>query len=818
MICSTFIAPQQSYGQFNFSFLDSLRNNFPSDSTYSPNRMIVKFKPTTLDLDQLCFTYSNISENIKETEKTLMSDEDYYDLRTFLGEQRFYVKDLLTDTLLANFLVSIGADTLSRMTFASPCVDTLSITRHGDTIPIDHHLYMNLHFKNDTSIVLATYVLNGLFNSLLYSALPDFKLYLYKTPNDKIYNDPLDGAQKYLWSNYTDVEGAWDFERGNRNTRIAIIDDGIDYGHCEFNQPSISGDKTVVFGWSYKTNNNRIDIESSHGTRIAGIIGSPTNRTSCMSGNFTTAGISGGWGPMNTNPYFDEGLGASLIGYKTNKENNQLFESTAISAIYDAIADVPGNSRYGQAVHVINASWGRGAPQYRSLISDLEGVISSAYEHKVLFVSAKSNQESQAKHFPGDGEPNKVFCVSSSGKINNGFHEKVYRAGYGKNLDLLAPSTSYSTPWNTNIMITPESRFDPYLQTYSPPFTGGTSYAAPQVAGIASLLHSYNIDKPNMGWKLHPEDYEGILKVAAKDINHNGNYNNTNHYDIYSGWGLVNANNIFKKILHEKYTLEHFTTENVIDYGEWSDWFSAAFVNYSNSKYVMTNMYTVRRRKITYSVTHPTTWKDATETDMNGNTINYKIYVWGNGGDDHSLVGKKGLSFTEGEYSTNFQTGYTGVISGYGGNNIEDEWNMIHDNTYPIGNSHSFKFVNYQYELRNARIPIGHPGDTIRVPADNKLAAHYSVFARIKPPTGVADLSKNEKLPTIVNNLFHLQLELDYTNLSSIKIYNTLGFIVLERNINSNSISIDVSTLPVGNYYVIVDNVRSKIHKFIIMR
>jgi hypothetical protein len=173
MICSTFITPQQSYGQFDFSFLDSLKNHFPPDSMYDHYKMLVKFKPSTLDLDQLCFTYETVSENGKKIEGTLMSDDDYYDLRSFLANQRFYVKDLITDTLLSNFLVSIGADTLSRHTFASPCVDTLSITRHGDTIPIQDHLYMRLHFKNDTSIVLATYVLNGFFNDVLYSALPN---------------------------------------------------------------------------------------------------------------------------------------------------------------------------------------------------------------------------------------------------------------------------------------------------------------------------------------------------------------------------------------------------------------------------------------------------------------------------------------------------------------------------------------------------------------------------------------------------------------------------------------------------------------------
>jgi hypothetical protein len=796
MICSSFIMTQNSFGQFNFSHLDSLRNNFPPDSTYSPNRMIVKFKPTTLDLDQLCFTYETVSENSKPTERTLMSDAQYYNLRTYLANQRFYVKDLLTDTLLANFLVAIGADTLSRLTFASPCVDTLSITRHGDTIPIQDHLYMVLHFKNDTSIVMATYVLNGFYNSYLYRALPDFKYNMRITPNDTYY-----GYQKSLKSAYTNVENAWNFERGSSETKIAIIDDGIDYKHCEFNQLNLGTGNKVVFGWSYVTNDNAIEVDSEHGTKIAGIIGAPTNRASlCPAAPSGIAGINGGWGGPNNSG----SIGASLIGYKCQVfGNNSFLLSHLISAIKDAVSNSP-DSKYGQGIHFINASWGFGYDvNNRFSRLDLEQAISSAYEHKVVFVAAKDNAYTQEVDLPSGGEINKVFAVSSSDEIDGNDNHYLYsQAGHGNHLDILAPSTDCPIDLMNNIVYTTIMR-NPTDSEWQCP-GAGTSFATPQVVGIASLLHSYKLTNYTTWDPLHPEDYEGILKVSAKDINHIYPYEN--NFDQYSGWGVVDAYNVFKKIDIDKFSLIKYSTENVTEFGDWSDQFMIYFENSNEEKYIETDWYFVRRRKVTYTVTHPTTWKVGLD-----NNVDYKIYVWGTGGNDHSLNGKKGLNFTENR-GVNFQTGYTGVISGYGGNE-ENETNMIHDNSIPSGNAHEFTFVNYQYE-----VTLKDNSGTIKIPEDTKLAAHYSVFG-VDVTTSVQDdieVSNFETFPTIVSN--NIQIKLNAQSSSKIVVLNSFGSVMFTKEVKSGISSIDVSHLPIGSYFVTNGVQRKHVQKFIILR
>jgi len=628
----------------------------------------------------------------------------------------------------------------------------------------------------------------------LYSALPDFKFQKRITPNDMHY-----GKQNSLKSAYTNVENAWNTETGSRDTKIAIIDDGIDYKHCEFNQQILSSSGKVVFGWSYVTDDNSIEIDSEHGTKIAGIIGAPTNRASlCPEAPTGVAGINGGWGGPNNSG----SIGSSLIGYKCQVfGDNSFLLSHLVSAIKDAVTKSP-DSKYGQGVHFINASWGFGYNiNDRVAYKDLEDAISSAFEHKVVFVAAKANEYNQNADLPSGGEINKIVSVSSSDrKDGNDNHFLKNDAGHGNHLDILAPSPECDD--NDELLYTPVMR-NPTSTWECPGF--GTSFATAQVTGITSLIHSYNLR--THGWNLYPEDYEGMVKINATDINHISPYNN--YFDQHSGWGVINAFNIFKKIVTEHYLLEHFTAEydeNTTEFGDWSDQFMMYFENSNSEKYIEADWYFVRRRKVTYSVTHPTTWKVGIDDN-----VDYKIYVWGNGGSDQTSAGNKGLNFTENR-GVNFQTGYTGVISGYGGNE-EDETNIIHDNTIPSGNAHEFTFVNYQYEVQKKD-----NSGVILIPDNSQLAAHYSVFA-VDVTTSIhneTEMSSLESFPSIVNNV--LQIKLNSNSISKIEVLNILGNVLLSKDIKHGMNTIDVSHLPIGSYFVTNSTLRNNVQKFIIVR
>ena len=194
---------------------------------------------------------------------------------------------------------SLGGTNLRRMTWANPCADTLSITRLGDTIRIDHHNWMVLELNNDTSAVLACIMLNLLYRPFVDVAELD---YLYEScalePADYYYGL----KQLSLKGGLIGMPTAWVYEVGYPNIKVAIVDaDGLDYRHCDLGG---EGDSThfpttkVVGGYNFTDNDTALYRYSDHGSAIAGVIGALTNRNGeCANAALgSIAGIAGGWG------------------------------------------------------------------------------------------------------------------------------------------------------------------------------------------------------------------------------------------------------------------------------------------------------------------------------------------------------------------------------------------------------------------------------------------------------------------------------------------------------------------------------------------
>ena len=136
---------------------DTVVHTFPPpDSTYLHDQLILKFHNGTLNPDSLCFDCSSLVE-LKTKNKgaiTLDDSEDYcWTCLEAVRSQQLTLDIVIQDPLLKTILLAYGGSYLTRMTTATPCLDTLSITRRGDTIPMDHYDWMVLHFNNDTSVV-----------------------------------------------------------------------------------------------------------------------------------------------------------------------------------------------------------------------------------------------------------------------------------------------------------------------------------------------------------------------------------------------------------------------------------------------------------------------------------------------------------------------------------------------------------------------------------------------------------------------------------------------------------------------------------------
>ena len=144
---------------------------------------------------------------------------------------------------------------------------------------------------------------------------------------------------------------------------------------------------------------------------------------------------------------------------------------------------------------VINLSLGFNGYSYL-----VESAVNYAYQHGVTVVASSGNTGGQVT-FPAN-----LPHVIAVGAVDDWENRAVY-SNFGNELDLVAPGN--------NIFSLTDTGF-----TYKT----GTSMAAPQVAGLASLLRG-----------LHPltnDQTESIIKSASKDLGTTG-------WDMYFGNGLI---------------------------------------------------------------------------------------------------------------------------------------------------------------------------------------------------------------------------------------------------------------------------------------
>ncbi|MBL8003627.1 MAG: S8 family peptidase [Candidatus Kapabacteria bacterium] len=810
--------------------LDSIKGLFPPDSMYVKNEVIIKFKKSGLSLEKLCYSYG-VSENIstKNEKKTEKSFTLHPTLEYILSTQRFSVDSLIPNISLRNTMKAFGGDTLRRVTFANPCVDTFSITRMGDTIPCTDFLWMVLQLNNDTSVVNACIFLTYLFQNQIEVVTPN--IYFTTTSIEPPPQDGEYGSQMSLHGGFMGMEFVWEKGRvGLPTTLVGILDNGIDYRHCDLGNGNF-GSK-VVYGWWNQLSTNQVFIDSHHGTSVAGIIGAYSNRITCPTGNGGIAGIAGGWGTFESSPPDNQPpFGVSLLGYKLNDVNqNNLFPLSEVKqAVRHASSNNP-NSGYGQGVHIMNNSWGNANnQQYLEWIS-LGEDINYAFENDVTIVCSRGNLGIDEKTLPANFENHKVISVGGYG-----FHRDPPNSGTE---DLTRKVRHYSSSWGNNMDFLggPFGACDNSGEKtiYTTGYTGGTnlnnvvcvngtSFSAPHATGLVALLHSTpGIIYENAGIaQLPPEDYQGLLKVSCIDIDDNetqyGPY--TEHYDEKSGWGWLKASKIYQ-MLQDGYKIHHFSAED-LDTSEDSFPFLGisglvGFNNNGNYSKILNGkkkvFNSIARRELFHTVVHTERW----HTDGN-----HKIFIWGRSG-AHNANTKSGYNITSAG-GINYQNGFTGVISGYGGNG--KDYNMIHDAN--VGN-HTFEFVTYQYHIddvlkehlneSNQDIDIEHG---LYLPQNNQIGINYTVFAKPIEITSVIDVNQESSIK-------YLQTETNLNikapkdkSIDKVQLVNVLGDIISSVVFNQLTFqtSINTSILPSGLYFVLIyTNNKVYTHKFSILR
>jgi subtilisin family serine protease len=307
------------------------------------------------------------------------------------------------------------------------------------------------------------------------------------------------------------------------NIVIAVIDDGFDIDHNEFNQPA-----KVIHARDITLNSNDPRPKNSgdnHGTACAGVATAAGIKASGVApkavlmpirlhaglGSIAEANafkwavdhgadiISCSWGPMD--------------GYWTDPDD----------PVHTVLVDVPDHTRLAIDYALSQGREGKGCIITFAAGNGNEDIRYDGYAsyHKVLAVAA-CNDTNKRSVYSDFGQS--VWCTFPSSDV-----------GY--------PPFNHPDPLTQGIYTTDRIGVAGYNRTddYTGDF-GGTSSACPGVAGIIALILSVN---PG----LNAQQVKEIIRETAEKIDpSNGQYDLQGH-SIYYGYGKVNAEEAVKKAL-----------------------------------------------------------------------------------------------------------------------------------------------------------------------------------------------------------------------------------------------------------------------------
>ncbi len=371
-------------------------------------------------------------------------------------------------------------------------------------------LYYLLQFPADADILSIVSEYN-LLSEVDY-AEPDYIVSirgpLGVTPNDALYarqwglkNDGTFPLGNVVAGIDINAENAWTITQGSTNVVEAIIDTGGKLDHPEFagrlwtnsgetggNNSDDDGNGFVddVHGWDFINNDNDATDDHGHGTNVAGIVGATGNNS------IGYAGVDWNCKLMILKALDDQGFGSW---------------SAIAGAVYYAVDN---------GAHVINMSLG--GPSSITM----QSAINYGISNNVCIVVSMGNDNSETPSYPaaypgviavgsidGDGNRTHPFFWNPNSGSNFGSHISVGAPGnYIYGLDNNS-NTNYNYYW------------------------GGTSQAAPHVAGVVGLMLAKD---PT----LTPGQIKVILESTARDQIGDPS-EDVPGWDKYYGYGLIDA-------------------------------------------------------------------------------------------------------------------------------------------------------------------------------------------------------------------------------------------------------------------------------------
>ncbi len=332
-------------------------------------------------------------------------------------------------------------------------------------------------------------------------AQPNYRFRMAAAANDPYYGSSGSWGQAHadMWGARTlNVGRAWDRTRGE-GVVVAVIDTGVDVQHEDlaanvWSHPGEIPDNGLdddgngyiddVHGWNFVAANGTPYDAVGHGTHVAGIIAAVGDN---------------GRGIVGVAPR------AKVMALKALNDDGWALDSDLVAAFIYA-ADMGAD--------IVNASFG-GYNDSRALAE----AVRYAAAKGVLIVAAAGNETTDTGHASPAGLP-EVLTVGAltPERLRAGF------SNYGERIDVYAPgehvlSLLAAGSWFSTL---PEPILDGKYMVM-----GGTSMAAPHVAGVAALVLSQH---PNYT----AEQIRALLRSTARDVGAAG-------WDILFGYGVVDA-------------------------------------------------------------------------------------------------------------------------------------------------------------------------------------------------------------------------------------------------------------------------------------
>ena len=375
----------------------------------------------------------------------------------------------------------------------------------ADSFPLLRILRRNRLGIHDVLIPAGTDVREWV-RSLAADPRIEFAEHHFRGQYNGVPNDPQFGGTQWHLNNTGQLGGqvdadidaveAWDLETGDPSVVIAVLDSGTEVTHSDLaaniwhNAGEISGNGVDddgngfiddLDGWDFDNNNADVTSAVFHGTFVAGVVGARTNN------GVGIAGVAGGFDP-------DDGCRVMALG---------VGEFSPISGVLDdAVLYAVDNG-----ARVITFSLG--VPS--SMALDL--AIDDAVLNHGVFVDCSAGNGGQGVSYPATHP----LVISVAGTTD----QDTSWAG------------SLSGPENWVAAPAVDIRSTTTGNSYTT--SSGTSFASPQVAGLAGLLLSAVAG-------LTPAEIASILRDTADDIGPAG-------FDNESGWGRINAHAAVQHVL-----------------------------------------------------------------------------------------------------------------------------------------------------------------------------------------------------------------------------------------------------------------------------